>query len=186
MSPIIDLNVSPTTSASFPNTPIESSPPTPRSSEAYFHQLGAQAMANTLAEAFPSHAPAISKMFQDQHIWGESNSYSFNAPQTTSPQSTFPSQLNRPFDGSLDGRPFSSFAPYSGTDSRSHSAFDGQHRPGPWTQLSSQFDERSNERTPFDFGKLFSDDNSKTSLFPSLPSVASREQQATNASEVCL
>lgn len=122
-------------------------------------------------------------------MWAESNNY--DLPQDSSPQTnSFPYQLGRPFDNTLDGRMYSSFPTIVNTD-RLHSNFESQRRfaadRNPLNQYPSQFDDRAIDRNVFDFGKAFSDDNSRTAsgAFPAQMHGIPRDSQMAS-SEVCI
>ncbi|KAI5121310.1 hypothetical protein M0805_003777 [Coniferiporia weirii] len=73
---VIDFNVSPSTSSSFPTTPIESSPTTPRSSDTLFHQLCELGPSIGLGPGFsPQNGllPVAPKTSTQDHCWNDAN-----------------------------------------------------------------------------------------------------------------
>ncbi|EJD04201.1 ARM repeat-containing protein [Fomitiporia mediterranea MF3/22] len=192
LSPAVDFDVSPSTSSSFPNTPVESSPTTPRSSDTLFHHFNElSASANNVGLGFSSQngiLPVMQKQSQGLY-WGEVNPAALRNDFTHTQaghQATF--QQVHPFDRVSENRPPLAFATALNCDHRHAAAVDWNQQPfaeSPcWSHLTPPLDGRPFARSDYEFPKLnFTETGRTGNTFGPAGSMQSRSQQNSVSNE---
>ncbi|THH05228.1 hypothetical protein EW145_g4950 [Phellinidium pouzarii] len=183
----IDFNVSPSTSSSFPTTPVESSPTTPRSSDSLFHQLCELGTSVDLNSGFSQNGP-MSKAAQDPY-WNDANGTvlrgSFSQNQTLEHVMY---QRSSAFEAVAENRP-PAFASTVSSDHRRAATTGWYQQPlmelPDWPHLSPPLDGRAFGPVPgeFEFPSTVIDRAKLGNGMGSSSSMHARQHQQTAPSE---